>query len=178
MWVIYSLCFVIIFSEKILGSFGWLLFFMWVVGFLFALNLRWWRCPSCDKAYFEKGFGFFGYNPWATECRYCGLPKWEEPPAKEAFAPSLPPSHIAPDPMIAIRQKRRTFLTLVLRDDPGVIGLKLDQDGWVDIGDLLKRAKRNKIALEREDLDLFSANEEGGFLEIEGFKNLMRYVER
>ena len=108
------------------------------------------------------------------ECLHCGLEKWEEPPVREQVKLS---GKTAPDSNVAVAQKQRAFLTLVLRDDPGVIGLERDENGWVEIEDLLKRAKRNKIELERGDLDLFLIGKDGGFLEIGGFKNLVRYVE-
>lgn len=44
------------------------------------------------------------------------------------------------------------FLTLVLRDDSGAIGLKLDSDGCANVDQLLKRANRNGIKLARENL--------------------------
>ncbi|MEZ4617800.1 MAG: RNA 2'-phosphotransferase [Caldilineaceae bacterium] len=35
------------------------------------------------------------------------------------------------------------FLSLVLRHDPGRIGLVLDEGGWADIEELLTKAKAN-----------------------------------
>jgi hypothetical protein len=131
----------------------------WVVMVLMGGYSQFWSCPRCKSVFFYKIFHIFPYNPWAKECRHCGLKKWEEPPVREQVKI---PSRTIPDPIFTIRQKRRTFLTLILRDDPGVIGLKRDRDGWV----------------EREDLDAFLIEEEGGFLEIGGFKNLVRHVDR
>ncbi len=54
-------------------------------------------------------------------------------------------------------------------------GLKMDDDGWVKIEDLLKKSKRNGIKLELEDLDYFS--EDRGLLEKGGFKTLVRLAE-
>lgn len=53
--------------------------------------------------------------------------------------------------MESIRLK--SFLTLVIRDDPYAIGLKLDSEGWADVEHLLARAKRYGIKLTREDLE-------------------------
>jgi putative RNA 2'-phosphotransferase len=44
------------------------------------------------------------------------------------------------------------FLTLVLRHDPGRIGLSLGPGGWVATGDLLKALSRHGMATTAEDL--------------------------
>jgi putative RNA 2'-phosphotransferase len=45
------------------------------------------------------------------------------------------------------------FLSLVLRHDPGQIGITLDDAGWVDVGALLDAANRSGFALDRPTLD-------------------------
>ncbi|MBX3131291.1 MAG: RNA 2'-phosphotransferase [Polyangiaceae bacterium] len=44
------------------------------------------------------------------------------------------------------------FLSLVLRHEPGLIGLALDADGWVDVDELLARCNAHGRALSRESL--------------------------
>ena len=38
------------------------------------------------------------------------------------------------------------FMSLVLRHDPGKIGIELDEAGWTDVGKLLKKAAEHKRA--------------------------------
>jgi putative RNA 2'-phosphotransferase len=45
------------------------------------------------------------------------------------------------------------FLSLVLRHDPGAIGLELDANGWTDIATLLAKAAAAGRTIERADLD-------------------------
>lgn len=45
------------------------------------------------------------------------------------------------------------FLSLVLRHDPGAIGITLDPNGWVAVDDLLSAAARSGNAITREQLD-------------------------
>ncbi len=42
------------------------------------------------------------------------------------------------------------FMSYVLRHKPGAIGLKLDQDGWAGIEELIRLAPKSGIALTRE----------------------------
>lgn len=44
------------------------------------------------------------------------------------------------------------FMSLVLRHDPGAIGITLDPQGWVEVDDLLAAAGRAGTALDRETL--------------------------
>src|SRR5215207_8492537 len=44
------------------------------------------------------------------------------------------------------------FLSLVLRHDPGKIGLTLDATGWADVGALLDGAARAGVQIDRETL--------------------------
>ena len=44
------------------------------------------------------------------------------------------------------------FLSFVLRHQPGMAGLSLDQEGWVEVEALLAGAKRAGIAITREEL--------------------------
>lgn len=49
--------------------------------------------------------------------------------------------------------KASKFLSLVLRHDPGSIGIELDEAGWVDVDALLAAARRSGMALDRPTLD-------------------------
>ncbi|MEO5914175.1 MAG: RNA 2'-phosphotransferase [Luteolibacter sp.] len=71
---------------------------------------------------------------------HCGLPKWEEPPEKTEIYPIPRKSAPRPDPAIAESARLKNFLTLVLRDDPRAIGLKLDSEGWTAVDQLFTRA--------------------------------------
>jgi putative RNA 2'-phosphotransferase len=44
------------------------------------------------------------------------------------------------------------FLSFVLRHGPDSIGLRLDAHGWVDVGDLIRKAKGAGRSITREDL--------------------------
>lgn len=101
-------------------------------------------------------------------CIHCGFPKWEEPP------PEFPKINIYPipqeeksvrDPAIAERLHLAKFLTLVLRDDPKAIGLRLDADGWADLETLLTRANRYGFKLTRESLAEVAASSSGHRIE-------------
>ena len=52
----------------------------------------------------------------------------------------------------AADKSRSKFLSLVLRHDPGSIGLTLDPAGWADIDALLAAAARAGVAMDRDDL--------------------------
>ena len=62
------------------------------------------------------------------------------------------------------------FLSLVLRHDPGAIGLELDESGWVSISSLLAAAKQSGREMDRQlllqiveenDKQRFSISEDG-----------------
>ena len=148
---------------------------------LLGLPYNYWKCPRCGSKYSDGGNPFRTWQPFRNSCLHCELPRWQEPSEWEEITPSVPDRSFSPhvrapvDLMIKVRDHHRHFLTLVLRDDPGVIGLKMDTDGWVKIEDLLKKSKRNGIKLELEDLDYFS--EDRGLLEKGGFKTLVRLAE-
>ena len=137
-------------------------FLVWFVGWFAIISEYWFKCPRCGGGFF-RSWGF--YDPLAMYCRNCGLPKWTEPPYPVWRPPSLPRKYAVPDLKIARRKTHLTFLTLVLRDDPGAIGLKLDKDGWAAVDDLLKRAERYRIKLFRDDLDEILSNSENGLFE-------------
>lgn len=85
----------------------------------------------------------------------CGLPKWDDPPPKPAKVEiyPIPRGDIPrPDPVTTERLRLAKFLTLILRDDPGAIGLRLDSEGWADVQNLLTRTNRYDIKLTRENL--------------------------
>lgn len=45
------------------------------------------------------------------------------------------------------------FISLVLRHDPGAIGLRLDANGWADVGELLTKAAAHGKPLDRAVLE-------------------------
>jgi putative RNA 2'-phosphotransferase len=49
--------------------------------------------------------------------------------------------------------KRSKFLSLVLRHQPDLIGLQLDENGWVDVAVLLAACQKNGRGLTRVELD-------------------------
>jgi putative RNA 2'-phosphotransferase len=51
------------------------------------------------------------------------------------------------------RVKTSKFLSLVLRHQPGMIGIQLDESGWVSVDELLRASNRHGVALTREALD-------------------------
>ena len=49
------------------------------------------------------------------------------------------------------------FLSLVLRHQPETIGIKLDQNGWTGIEDLIEKANDKGIHFDRETLNYIVA---------------------
>ncbi|WP_298313093.1 RNA 2'-phosphotransferase [uncultured Aquimarina sp.] len=45
------------------------------------------------------------------------------------------------------------FLSLILRHNPGKIGLKLDENGWADVGELISKANKHRNQLNTETLE-------------------------
>lgn len=45
------------------------------------------------------------------------------------------------------------FLSLVLRHQPGTIGIQLDQNGWTDVKELIEKANNYGIKFDRETLN-------------------------
>lgn len=58
------------------------------------------------------------------------------------------------------RISRSKFLSLVLRHDPGAIGLELDANGWARVDGLLGRLAAHGAALTREELEEIVATNE------------------
>ena len=56
-----------------------------------------------------------------------------------------------------ISEKQQThisrFLSLVLRHKPETIGIQLDQNGWVDVNELIDKSNKYGIQFDREKLD-------------------------
>ena len=50
------------------------------------------------------------------------------------------------------------FLSLVLRHQPGIIGIQLDDSGWTDVGDLLEKTKAHGISISHEILTFIVEN--------------------
>ncbi len=60
--------------------------------------------------------------------------------------------------------KTSKFLSLVLRHDPGSIGLTLDEGGWADIDQLLAAAKAHRRPITRAQLEeIVSGNDKARF---------------
>lgn len=56
------------------------------------------------------------------------------------------------------------FLSLVLRHDPGVIGLALDANGWADVTQLLSKAAAHGTLITRDELsEIVATNEKQRF---------------
>jgi putative RNA 2'-phosphotransferase len=45
------------------------------------------------------------------------------------------------------------FLSLVLRHQPGTIGIQLDQNGWTDVNELIEKANNYGLQFDRETLN-------------------------
>ncbi len=61
-----------------------------------------------------------------------------------------PPDHVAVDPD---REKRLSkLLSFVLRHRPDSIGLSLDEAGWVEVDELLRRAAAHGVPMTRDEL--------------------------
>lgn len=60
------------------------------------------------------------------------------------------------------------FLSLILRHKPQTIGLKLDENGWADIDELIEKSKNNKLTRELLD-EVVEQNDKKRFI-IEGNK--------
>jgi len=56
-----------------------------------------------------------------------------------------------------MNEKQKTkvskFLSLILRHDPGQIGITLDSAGWIEVEALLQACRRHGRTLEKEDLE-------------------------
>lgn len=122
--------------------------------FVCLTRLQHYKCPRCDNPFFYDG----GWNPWRKNCVHCGQPKWEEgdyvdpdPPQPPDGTPSI--AEMAANASISARERDSRFLTLVLRDDPGAIHLKLDSEGWADADNLLTRANRYGFKLTRKAIE-------------------------
>jgi putative RNA 2'-phosphotransferase len=69
-----------------------------------------------------------------------------------------------------IIKEKSKFLSLVLRHNPGKIGLTLDENGWADVDDLINRCNKKNQSIDRSSLELivkendkqrFSFNDDG-----------------
>lgn len=62
------------------------------------------------------------------------------------------------------RVKTSKFLSLVLRHKPGTIGLKLDENGWIEVAALLQAAQQHQRPISRAELDeVVSTNDKQRF---------------
>lgn len=50
------------------------------------------------------------------------------------------------------RKRIGKFLSLVLRHEPGRIGLELDEYGWADVKELIEKCRKYRYCFSREDL--------------------------
>jgi hypothetical protein len=122
--------------------------------FVFLHFLQLFKCPRCHENFFFK----VTWEPWSGYCRHCGLPKWKEadhvdphPERNDNRTPSI--REMATDASVSELERHSKFLLLVLRDDPGAIHLKLDENGWADVRELLNRANRYGFKLTAENLN-------------------------
>ena len=140
------------------------------------------QCPKCGEPFFfisalalkYKDPFFRCHRPFAQKCVHCDFPKWEEPPEK-ACSPSrvrIP----GLDSANAERTSLTNFLTLVLRDDPRAIGLRLDSAGWADVDHLFDRANRYGIKLTRENLAEVLSDSENHRFEWDQAGNRIRVI--
>ncbi|MFM2198262.1 MAG: hypothetical protein RLZZ505_1694 [Verrucomicrobiota bacterium] len=138
-----------------------------------------WKCPRCGKNYLEEGEDGGMRVPWSETCGHCGLPEGEDPVEWKEPVPkpltSYPRQYPAPDPKIARRKTQENFLRVVLRDDPRVVSLKPDEQGWFRVEDLLDRAKRYRIDLKRDELDEILTEDRGCRFESGMDGELIRY---
>ncbi|RKS96604.1 RNA 2'-phosphotransferase [Chryseobacterium defluvii] len=51
------------------------------------------------------------------------------------------------------KKKISKFLSLILRHQPETINLELDENGWANVNDLMKKSAKNKIYFTSEELD-------------------------
>ncbi|MGH1518522.1 RNA 2'-phosphotransferase [Chryseobacterium sp. JK1] len=51
------------------------------------------------------------------------------------------------------KKKISKFLSLILRHQPEVIGLKLDENGWADVQELMEKSARKRMNFSTEELD-------------------------
>lgn len=143
-------------GTMLLFGIGVGIFVMVLPGIAFFLSLQYYRCPQCDECFcYEQRFLFNKSDLFANKCVHCGLLKWEEPSVrfpKVDIHPIPKGGNPGLSPIIAERLRLAKFLSLVLREDPKAIGLRLDENGWTDIDVLLKRAQRNGLKLTHGNL--------------------------
>ena len=61
-------------------------------------------------------------------------------------------------------QKTSKFISLILRHDPGCIGITLDANGWAKVNELLAgMAKKGHVLSEQDLLDIVKADEKGRY---------------
>lgn len=73
------------------------------------------------------------------------------------------------------RVKLSKFLSLVLRHKPWILGLELDEEGFVPIKDLIEALKRKGFFLDEREVFLLVERDEKGRFEISGGKIRARY---
>ncbi len=62
--------------------------------------------------------------------------------------------------MISLQQQTHIskFLSLVLRHKPETIGLQLDQNGWINVNELIEKSNKYGVKFDRETLNHIVAN--------------------
>ena len=50
------------------------------------------------------------------------------------------------------------FMSLVLRHNPGLVGIKLDENGWVDVDELISKSKAKGTIFSKEEMDYVVEN--------------------
>jgi len=51
------------------------------------------------------------------------------------------------------KRKLSKFLSLLLRHQPEIIGLKLDENGWADVDELIEKSKRKRMHFSIQELE-------------------------
>lgn len=77
--------------------------------------------------------------------------------------------------MISEKQKTHIskFLSLVLRHKPETIGIKLDQNGWIDINELIEKSNKYGVQFDRETLNhIVATNSKKRFAISENFDKI------
>lgn len=154
---------------------------LWITLAVIDLVVTWpvqfFRCPQCHKHFFLRHF-HRNWNPFPQKCVHCGLRKWAEPSPKspESEIHQIPRTTSSrPAPKIAELLRFEKFLTLVLRDDPGAIDLRLDQDGWADVDQLVDGANHYGIKLTRRKLVEITTASGAGKFESDPSSNRIRF---
>jgi len=160
---------------------------LFVISAMAVIFIQFFECPKCDEPFFyisglSLKYSKFrllpSHHPFTQTCVHCGFPKWEEPSSKAPKVESYPiprAERVRPNPAVAERLRLTNFLTIVLHDDPGAIGLRLDPEGWVDADHLIARANRCDVKLTRESLGDIACDSKSDHFDWDSIGNRVRW---